>query len=43
MKEYYMQAFHNKYMQNYDELMRDRKYAAKVEYKKNLYKERFTI
>lgn len=43
MKEYYTARFDSKYMRTYDELMKDRKYASKVEYKKNLYKEEFSI
>ena len=43
MEKYYTARFADKYMQNYDELMKDRNYASKVEYKKNLYKEEFSI
>ena len=43
MEEYYTTRFADKYTENYDKLMKDRKYASKVEYKKNLYKEEFSV
>lgn len=43
MEGYYTARFENKYMQTYDELMRTRKYKSKTEYKKEMYKEIFSV